>query len=62
VATNGPIVHTRVICTDSHGDFDVGWGKLLTHPPELYGNHISRDIWKRVEEKDEGVRIFLISI
>jgi hypothetical protein len=51
-----------VICTDSHGDFDVGWGKLLTHPPELYGNHISRDIWKRVEEKDEGVRIFLISI
>jgi hypothetical protein len=36
---------------ESHGDDnndDTGWGKLLTHPPELSGNPPSRDIWEQV--------------
>jgi hypothetical protein len=50
---------------ESHGeddDDDAGWGKLLTLSPELLGNPTSRDIWKRVREMDEGVRILLVSV
>jgi hypothetical protein len=43
-------------------DDDVGWGKLLTRPPELSSNPTSRDIWERVKGMDEGVRILRISI
>jgi hypothetical protein len=38
-------------------DDDDGWGILMTCPPEPFGNPTSRDIWKRVGEMDEGVRI-----
>jgi hypothetical protein len=47
---------------ESHGDDDAGWGKLLTRPPELSGNPTSRDIWERVGEMDEAVRILPKSI
>jgi hypothetical protein len=30
------------------GDGGAVWGKLLTRPPELSGNHTSRDVWERV--------------
>jgi hypothetical protein len=46
---------------ESHGD-NVGWGKLLTRPPELSGNPTSKNIWGRVGRMDEGVRISRISI
>jgi hypothetical protein len=42
-------------------DNDAGWGKLLTHPPELSGNPTNRDIWERFGGMD-GVRILHISI
>jgi hypothetical protein len=46
MGTKEPIVHPRVnMSMDSHGD-DAGWGKLLTHPPELFGTPTSRDIWE----------------
>jgi hypothetical protein len=38
---------------DSHGDDDAGWGKLLTHPPVLFGIPTSRDIWERVGGMEE---------
>jgi hypothetical protein len=41
-------------------DDDAGWGKLLTHPPELSGNPTSRDIWEKVGGMDKGVRILPI--
>jgi hypothetical protein len=42
---------------ESHGGGDdAGWGKLLTHLPEL------SDIWERVGGMDKGVRISHISI
>jgi hypothetical protein len=48
---------------ESHGDDDDdGLGKLLTRPPELSGNPISRDIWEQVGGMHEGVRILRISI
>jgi hypothetical protein len=43
---------------ESQGDDVAGWGKLLTHPPQLSGNPTSRDIWERVGGMDEEVRIF----
>jgi hypothetical protein len=45
------------VTVDSHGDEDVGWGKPLTRPLQLSGNPESRDIWERVGEIGEGVRI-----
>jgi len=45
------------VSVESHEDDDAGWGKLLTHPPELSGNPISRDIWEKVEGMDKEVRI-----
>jgi hypothetical protein len=47
---------------ESHGDDASDWEKLLTRPPELSGNTTSRDIWERVGEIHEGVRILAISI
>jgi hypothetical protein len=49
---------------ESHDDDDDdgGWGKLLTHPPELSGDPTSRDIWERLGGMDEGVKILNISI
>jgi hypothetical protein len=38
--TDEPVVHPLAIC-----ERDAGWGKPLTHTPELSGNHTSRDIW-----------------
>jgi hypothetical protein len=66
-ANNGPIVHAWVnVSVESHSDEDedddASWGKLLTRPPELYGNRTSRDIWERVGGMDEGVRISRISL
>jgi hypothetical protein len=43
---------------ESQGDDVAGWGKLLTHPPQLSGNPTSGDIWERVGGMDEEVRIF----
>jgi hypothetical protein len=34
------------VSVESHGDDDAGWGKLLTHPPELSVNPTSRVIWE----------------
>jgi hypothetical protein len=45
---------------ETNGGDDDGWGKLLTRPPELSGNPVSRDIWERVGGMDEGVRILHI--
>jgi hypothetical protein len=45
---------------ERNGDDDAGWGKLLTHPPELSGNPTSRDIWGKVGGMDKGVRILPI--
>jgi hypothetical protein len=56
------------VSVESHGggsgddDDDAGWGKLLTRPPELSVNTTNKDIWKKVREMDEGVRILRISI
>jgi hypothetical protein len=48
---------------ESHGDDDdTGWGKLLTHPPQLSGSPTSRVIWEQVGGMDEGVRILRINI
>jgi hypothetical protein len=59
-SNNGPVVH--------HPGDMWGWsamvvmGKLLTRPPDLSGNSTSRDIWERVGEMDDGLRILQISI
>jgi hypothetical protein len=45
---------------ESHGDDDVGWGKLLIRPPELSGNPSSRVIWEQVRGMDEKARILPI--
>jgi hypothetical protein len=50
------------VSVESHVDDDADWRKLLTHPPELSDNSISRDIWERVGIMDEGVRILHINI
>jgi hypothetical protein len=41
---------------------DAGWGKLLTHPPELSGNPTGRDIWEQIQGMDEGMTIFPVSV
>jgi hypothetical protein len=47
---------------ESHGDDDVGWGKLVTRPRELSGSHTRTDIRERVGGMDERVTISYISI
>jgi hypothetical protein len=43
-------------------DDDAGWKKLLTRPPDFFGNPISRDIWEQVGGMEHGMRILHISI
>jgi hypothetical protein len=43
-------------------DYDAGWGKRLTRPPELFDNPTSRDIWEEVGGMDEGARISRVSV
>jgi hypothetical protein len=50
------------VSVECHGVDDAGWGKFLTHPPELSGSPTSRVIWEKVWGMDEGVRILHISI
>jgi hypothetical protein len=42
---------------EGHGDDDSGWGKLLTRPPELSCDPISRVTWKKVGGMKEKARI-----
>jgi hypothetical protein len=55
VATNGPIVHLRVIY--KHGEpqcnDDASRGKLLTCPQVLCDNPTSRVIWEQAGGMDE---------
>jgi hypothetical protein len=56
------------VSVESHGDGgggdddDAGWGKAVIRPLELSGNCTGRDMWQRVGQRDERVKILRISI
>jgi hypothetical protein len=56
----GLFISRWYLSVESHGDDDVGWGKLLIRLPELSGNPYSRVIWEQVRGMDERARILPI--